>query len=300
MKKNLNDILDFSLVEYGKINLHVGDVVQFALFLVIAKFLVVGVKYIIKLRTKKASLDKGSAYAIGQILAYLIYTVFIVIALDTIGVKITVLIAGSTALFVGLGLGLQDTFKDFVAGVVILSERTVTVGDIIDANNIIGRVTEVGLRTTKLATRDEIVMIIPNQLVVNQTVINWSQNRKATRFAIEVGVAYGSDTQKVKEILIEVAKNHPDVEQTPLPTVQFANFGNSSLDFKVMFFTHHLFQIERIKSEIRFGIDKRFRESNVIIPFPQRDLWVKQWPQNPMRHLGTEEKKDDTLQKGNE
>jgi len=187
-----------------------------------------------------------------------------------------VLIAGSTALFVGLGLGLQDTFRDLVAGVIILMERTVTAGDIIElGSGLIGKVSEVGLRTTLVETREDIVVVVPNQKLTNQNVVNWTQNRRSVRFAIEVGVAYGSDTRLVEKKLIECAKQHKMVAKRPEPLVHFSGFGNSSLDFKLMFFSSELFRIEKVKSDIRFSIDQAFRDNNITIPFPQRDVWIK-------------------------
>jgi small-conductance mechanosensitive channel len=176
---------------------------------------------------------------------------------------------------VGLGLGLQDFFRDLVAGFIVLWERTVTAGDVVEIAGTVGRVQEVGLRTTSVFTRDDIVMIIPNQLLTNDKVINWSQNRKATRFAVEVGVAYGSDTRLVEQILLRTAKENAQVEKEPSPLVHFTDFGDSSLNFKLYFYSFNLFRIERIKSELRFEIDNKFRENKITIPFPQRDVWMR-------------------------
>ncbi len=198
--------------------------------------------------------------------------------LDSLGVKITVLLAGGTALFVGLGLGLQDAFKDLVAGIIILSERTVTAHDIVEIDGTVGEVLEVGLRTTTLRTRDDIELIMPNQKLTNERVINWSRNKKMTRFHVDVGVAYGSDTALVKTLLLQAATRNEAVSDSPKPHVFFNDFGSSSLDFRLFFYSHNLFRIERVKSELRFEIDRLFRENNVTIAFPQMDLWVRQLP----------------------
>lgn len=232
-------------------------------------------------RVSNSKLDKGKAYAITQIATYLLWTVAIVYILDYVGIQITALLLGSTALFVGLGLGLQDTFKDFVAGFIILMERTVTVGDILEVDDIVGKVMEVGLRTTLIQTRDDIYLIIPNQKLTSSNVVNWSQSKRVTRFGIKVGVAYGSDTALVKELLLETANEHSMVAKNPLPSVQFVDFGDSSLDFVLYFYSSNLFRIEAVKSEMRFSIDKKFRDKGITIPFPQRDLWIKQVPTPP-------------------
>lgn len=258
------------------------NVVMIVLVFLLTRASIWFVKRWLQNRVNNKKLDKGKAYAITQIVTYLVWTIAIVFVLDYVGIKITALLLGSTALFVGLGLGLQDTFKDFVAGFIILMERTMTVGDVVEVDGVVGRVLEVGLRTTLVQTRDDIYLIIPNQRLTSQNVINWSQSKRVTRFSVEVGVAYGSDTRKVERLLIEAANEHNMVAQNPEPIVHFGGFGDSSLDFKLLFYSNNLFRIERVKSDLRFAIDQKFRENNVTIPFPQRDLWLKEWPkENP-------------------
>jgi len=244
------------------------------LLLLARSFLYLVKKYLKRQRTKQR-LDKGREYAIYQIAVYLTYVITIAIGLESVGVKLTVLLAGSTALLVGLGLGMQDFFKALVAGFIILTERTVSAGDVVEIAGTVGQVKEISLRTTTVTTRDDIVMIIPNQQLISDRVINWSQNKKSTRFSVNVGVAYGSDTELVQKILLEVALANNLVETEQRPSVQFLDFGSSSLDFAVFFYSFELFRIEYVKSELRFAIDKKFREHNIQIPFPQRDLWLR-------------------------
>lgn len=285
MKDSVQNILEYQFfsVNIGdrEFSLSVLEVLIVLFIFILTKGIIWLVKRGLDQRVKSHKLDKGKAYAITQIVTYLLWTIAIIYALDYMGVKVTVLLAGSTALFVGLGLGLQDAFKDFVSGFIILMERTVTVGDIVEVDGVIGRVLEVGLRTTVVQTRDDIYMIIPNQRLTNQQVINWSQSKKVTRFNIEVGVAYGSDTRKVEKLLLEAVSEHDMVARNPEPTVHFRGFGNSSLDFQVHFYSSNLFRIEKVKSDIRYAIDQKFRDTGISIPFPQRDLWIKQWPENP-------------------
>jgi small-conductance mechanosensitive channel len=276
----IRDFLDFILIQTDDFNLHVYNILGVFLIFLLARFTLWLIRKYLNLKVNHGSLNEGNKYAIYQILSYLIYVIAILFAIDSIGIKITVLLAGSTALFVGLGLGLQDFFKDLVAGVIILSERTVTVGDIVNIGGTIGKVKEVGLRTTSLITRDDIVMIIPNNRLTSDNVVNWSQNKKTTRFHVSVGVAYGSDTAMVKQILLDCARENPQIKKNPAPAVFFNDFGSSSLDFSLYFFSDNLFRIERTKSDLRFEIDKQFRESKITIPFPQRDLWIKQMPNN--------------------
>jgi small-conductance mechanosensitive channel len=162
-----------------------------------------------------------------------------------------------------------------VSGILLLFEGTVTVGDVIELNNIIGKVEKISIRTSKIETRDRIVIIVPNSKLVSDNVINWSHNRAVTRFRIKVGVAYGSNVRLVMQLLEKAAEEHPDVVDNPAPKARFVNFGESSLDFELLFFSTKMFDIEFVKSEIRVDIDQKFRDNGVVIPFPQRDLHVK-------------------------
>jgi len=277
--KSMTEILEYSLIESKYLTINLVDIIFIVLLIIFIRFSVYLMNRILQRRVNKNDLDQGKAYAIGQMAKYFIYIIGIIITLDTIGVKITVLLAGSTALFVGLGLGLQDIFKDLSSGIVVLTERTIKAHDIVEIDGTVGEVIEIGLRTTKLRTRDDIELIIPNQRLTAHHVINWSSSGKKTRFNVEVGVAYGSDTELVKKVLIEVAQKHNAVNNSPAPEVFFSGFGNSSLDFKLLFFSNNLFRIERVKSELRFEIDKAFRQNGITIAFPQLDVWFKNGPQ---------------------
>jgi small-conductance mechanosensitive channel len=283
----LERVLSFELLSLGKYSIAIWQVITMIVILLLAR----GVNWLLNAylsrKVNKGSLDEGKKYAIYQISHYVIYVIAITLGLDFLGVRITVLLAGSTALLVGLGLGLQDFFRDLVAGFIILSERTVTASDVVEVNGTIGRVHEVGLRTTTLITRDDIVLIIPNTRLTNDNVINWSQNRKSSRFNISISVAYGSDTALVSDLLLQAAKKHPQVKKRPEPYVFFKNFGDNGLEFLLLFHSDNLFRIERVKSELRFEIDSLFRAHNINIPYPQRTLHINPsdipWPTTPTK-----------------
>jgi small-conductance mechanosensitive channel len=273
----LRNIVDFELFSWdnGKHHLVLGNILLILVMFAIAKGFLLLIEKVINRRVKKFRVDEGRGYAIYQLTSYFVYTITVLLAFDFAGFHITVILASSTALLVGLGLGLQDVFKDWVAGFVLLAERSITAGDIIEVDGIVGEIEQVGLRTTVMKTRDDIILVLPNSKLTSNYVINWTQNGKTTRFALSVGVAYGSDTSKVKALLLEAAQEHKQVNKHPAPLIHFEDFGDSSLDFKLLFFSNELFRIERIKSDLRFSIDKKFREHKVTIPFPQRDLWIK-------------------------
>lgn len=219
-------------------------------------------------------LDTGREFAISRMTKYIAITLFVVLALAALQVnwKIFAVLA---PLLIGIGLGLQQVANDLVSGFILLIEPTIRVNDIVEVDNIVARVKEIGLRTSNVETRDGIAMIIPNHKLVSEKLINWSSSDTVTRFKIAVGVAYGSDVELVKKILIECAWKHSKVITNPSPEVFFMNFGDSSLDFELAFWSSHLFPIERVKSELRFMITAAFRENNVEIPFPQRDLHIR-------------------------
>lgn len=276
--EKVRSFLEFTLIKTEHFQLQVFDIFSLVIIFLLARLFLWLVRKYLDRKRKEGKMDQGKQYAILQLLGYFIYVIAFVLIIENLGLKITVLLAGSTALLVGLGLGLQDFFRDLVAGFIILMERTVTAGDVVEIAGVVGKVRHVGLRTTSLLTREDIVLIVPNTKLTSENVINWSQSNKVTRFGIQVGVAYGSDTAVVEKILIECAKAHKDILKVPEPTVLFDDFGDSSLDFTLRFYSKNLFRIEATKSKVRFDIDRRFREKGITIPFPQRDLWVRQKP----------------------
>ncbi|MFV0236943.1 MAG: mechanosensitive ion channel family protein [Flavobacteriales bacterium] len=213
-----------------------------------------------------------------KIIKYIIYVVVTLAILRSFGINIDMLLAGSAALFVGLGMGMQQFFMDFLSGIMILFDETLAVGDIIQIENQVGRVEQINFRTTVMITRDDRVVIIPNHKFLSEYLYNWTQNSDITRFHLSVGVAYGSDTGLVADLLKKVAIEHPNVENKPDPTVFFSEFGDNSLNFQLYFYTDKPLKSPKIKSDLRFMIDKEFRYHNISIPFPQRDLHIVSSP----------------------
>ncbi len=174
-----------------------------------------------------------------------------------------------------MGLGLQQTFNDVISGIILLSERSIKIDDVLEIDGDVVKIQKIGLRTSKGLNTDDISIIIPNSLITTNKVINWSHQSEKTRFRIDVGVAYGSDVDLVIKILEESAYEHPDVFDRELTEARLVNFGNSSLDFQVLFFSKNIFRISKVKSDIRRIINKKFAQNNITIPFPQMDLHLK-------------------------
>ncbi|MFL1013307.1 mechanosensitive ion channel family protein [Flavisericum labens] len=223
--------------------------------------------------------DKGKFKVVYGYFRWLIYLIIFLITLHSVGVNVTAVFAASAALLIGIGLALQTLFQDIISGVFILIDQTVHVGDIIEIEGKVGRVEEIKLRTTRAVTIDNKVLVIPNHLYLENSLYNWTQNGSSTREAVNVGVAYGSDVQLVKKLLIQAASTHPDVLSQPEPTVVFTDFGDSSLNFKIIFTINDSFKAQFPKSDIRFEIDRLFRDNNVTIPFPQRDVHIYKQPE---------------------
>jgi small-conductance mechanosensitive channel len=191
-------------------------------------------------------------------------------------VNITPFLAASAALLVGLGLALRELFQDIIAGIYIILDKSLLVGDIIEINDRVVRIIDIKLRATRSLTRDDKIMVIPNHKFITDIIYNYTQNHGNTRESVEVGVAYGSDTKKVKKLLLESVATQEGVLESPEPSVLFEDFADSSLNFGVYFYVSDSFSDPRIKSEIRFKIDQLFRENNISIPFPQRDVHLFQ------------------------
>jgi small-conductance mechanosensitive channel len=220
--------------------------------------------------------DKAKFVTLFSYGKWVIYLIIFLITLNTIGVNVNSVLAASAALLIGIGLALQTFFQDIISGIFILLDQTVHVGDIIEIDGKIGRVEEIKLRTTRAVTIDNKVLILPNHLYLTNSLFNWTQNGTETRESVEVGVAYGSDVELVKKLLLQAADEHPAVIKVPEPTVLFTDFGDSSLNFKVIFTLDDSFKAPFPKSDIRFKIDKLFRDNNITIPFPQRDVHLIQ------------------------
>ncbi|WP_090223404.1 mechanosensitive ion channel family protein [Lutibacter maritimus] len=273
--KTIKEFLELELISIGNYKIMVHTIVFIVGIFVVTKILLWLIKQALYRQKTTINLDSGNTYAIFQIIKYIIWVIAFGFILETIGIKVTVLIAGSAALLVGIGLGLQQTFNDIISGIILLSERSIKIDDILEIDGDILKIQEIGLRTSKGLNRDEISIIIPNSLITTNKVINWSHQSKQTRFKINIGVAYGSDVDLVEKVLKESAWEHPEVSDKNLINIRFLDFGDSSLQFQVIFFSENIFRIERVKSDIRKVINRKFKEHNITIPFPQMDLHFK-------------------------
>jgi small-conductance mechanosensitive channel len=238
--------------------------------------------YITRKFRDKNEFNEGLEFIYIQIAKYVIYVMAIIASLKALDVNLTILITSSVGLFVGLGLGLQDVFKDMIAGIVLLIEGNIRVGDVVEINSgsksesIVAKILKINVRTTHIETRDGNVLIIPNTKITQDNVENWTHGSKLTRFRIPVTVAYGSDTELVVRILKQAALSHPKVKKTEPVLVRLSDFAENGLYMELIFWADQSWDIQNYKSEIRFEVDRLFREYKVRIPFPQRDIRIHQ------------------------
>ena len=276
--ENIEKILEFEIISIGQYNLKIISLLAILLIIVVTKIVLWLIKRSIFRRKKLTKFNEGNSYASFQLIKYVIWVIAAGLILETFGVKVTILIAGSAALLVGIGLGLQQTFNDVISGIILLSERSIKIEDILEIDGDVVKIQEIGLRTSKGLNTDDISIIIPNSLITTNKVINWSHQTKKTRFRIDVGVSYGSDVDLVLKILEESALEHSDIFEKDLVEARLVNFGNSSLDFQILFFSKNIFRINKVKSDIRRIIIKKFIQNKVTIPFPQMDVYIKSNP----------------------
>lgn len=269
-RKTLQEILDSSIVKLGsKVNITVLDVIELVLVFLIS-FLVL---YIIKKAIYKSKkLDLGKKYSINNLVKYIIYIITFAIVFHILGFDLKFVMAGSAALLVGIGLGLQNLFSDFVSGIVILVDSTIKVGDVLDVDGLVCKVEEISIRTTLVLTRDDKFILLPNTLLTKNKIVNWTHSKNTSRFEVNVGVDYASDVNLTMRLIKEAGLEQKDVLKHPEPFVRFNDFGSSSLDFTLYFWVDDVFRAENAKSEIRVNIFNKLSENNITIPFPQRVL----------------------------
>ncbi len=195
--------------------------------------------------------------------------------LKTFGAQLSVLLLGSAGLLVGIGFGIQKTFHDFLSGIILLIEGDVEVGDIVVIDGMVGVIQRIGLRTSKVKTRDMVSIIVPNSNLVTNLVTNWSHTQSPARFEVDFSVSYNSDIDLVENVVLTTISNVKDVLERPASSLFLIDYGDSALLFKLYFFSDEFFYIEKVKSDIRKALFKAFNQNNIEIPYPQRDVWIK-------------------------
>ncbi|HEX7028270.1 MAG TPA: mechanosensitive ion channel domain-containing protein, partial [Gammaproteobacteria bacterium] len=223
-------------------------------------------------------LDAGARDALSSGILYAGFAAAILVGLSFVGVDFTKLAIIAGALSVGIGFGLQNVVSNFVSGIILLVERPVRPGDWIIIGNTQGFVTKVRVRATEIRTFDRSDVIVPNSLLLSEQVTNWTLRDAYRRIIIPIGVAYGSDLQRVKDCLLKVAREHEEVVQDGsdlAPQAFFISFEDNGLKFELRCFVHNAMRALSVTSDINFAIDKAFREAGIQIPFPHREVIIR-------------------------
>lgn len=265
--------LDYALLTIDKYQLKLSSILILLIF-VFTVFIVL--KIIKKSINRSNRFEISKKYSLYNLIKYFVTVLAFFVSLQILGFNLSVLIAGSAALLVGLGLGLQNLFSDYVSGIIILFDSTVKVGDVIEINGLVCKVEEINLRTTTVLTRNDKYIILPNTDLTRNQLINWTHSNIASRFEVKVGVDYSTDVNLVMKILYEATLEQSGILKNPKPFSRFTDFGESSLDFSIIFWSEEVFRVENIKSELRIKIFEKLNENNITIPFPQRVIHSKQ------------------------
>jgi small-conductance mechanosensitive channel len=220
-----------------------------------------------------SGLDRSLQYAISQIISNIVLVVGVFIVLDNAGIHLGTLTVFAGAVGVGIGFGLQNVASNFISGLVILAERPITIGDRVEVAGVAGQVQQIRARSTVILTNDNITMIVPNTKFIDSPVTNWTYGDPRVRFRIPIGVAYGSDLEKVRNALLEVAREDSHVLPQPEPTVFLETFGGSSINLELVVWSKEMsYRPRRFRSDLNFAIAQKLREAGIEIPGPQRDL----------------------------
>jgi small-conductance mechanosensitive channel len=269
----INDFLSKS-IQLGSYVLSMERALAVLLTLILGHVTFMLFKWALRRALKLKHIEEGRRFLIVRLMRTLIYVITFFIVIEVLGFNLTVIWAGSAALLVGVGIGLQGFFNDVISGFVLLFEGGVRVGDELEINGDLVKVKGIALRATRVETVDGDLVVMPNSKIAGNSVMNFSQGLTSTRISVSVGVAYGSDVELVRQLLLEAMTAQPQIVKSPSPQVFFSEFGDSALNFEVRGWVHSPWNRMMIKSDIRFRIDNVFRTNNIKIPFPQRELYI--------------------------
>lgn len=272
----LKGFLEAPLFTVGETQVTLLSVAYFFLLLVLLVYISGKGKSLVNKVLARRGIDLGIREATGSIVRYLMLFIGLLVILQTVGIDLTALSILTGAVGLGIGFGLQNIASNFISGIIILFERPVRIGDRIAVGDVEGDVVRIGARSTTVLTNDNIDIIIPNSKLITENVVNWTHSERKVRFRIPVTVDFSLDIRKVEQALLEAAKTVPDVLETPAPGVRFIQFGENGLEFELRAWTTTLVHRRgKFTSQINFAIYDKFREYEIEIPNPQRDIYIR-------------------------
>lgn len=268
----MNQFLNYTFLHFSSYSIKVSGVLM-VLSLVASVF--VFLQLLKKSIYSISRIDIVKRYTVYRLTKYLVFVISTVVAFQLLGFSFSVLIAGSAALLVGIGLVLQNLFSDYVSGLTLLLTSSVKVKDVIELKGVVCRVEEINLRTTLVCTREDKYIIVPNTELTRSQLINWTHSGVSSRFQVSIRVAYDSDVPLVMKLLKQAADEQKEILANRPPYVRLEDYEESGLCFLVLFWSEEVFRIENIKSKIRIRVFELFKENKIKIPFPQRVLHIK-------------------------
>lgn len=246
-------------------------------------------RFLLRRFLSTSGLNRSLQFTIAQIIGYLALFIGAALTLQNAGIDLSALAVLAGAIGVGIGFGLQNVTRNFISGIILLIERPVEIGDRVEVDGVAGLVTRIRARSTTVLTNDNIAMIIPNSKFVEDIVTNWTHADPKVRFRVPVGVAYGSDVEKVRATLLEVARAHPQALAEPPPAVFFDGFRDGSLDFELAVWSREMSpRPRRFRSDLNFAIERALRQAGIEIPLPQRDLHIRDLPAQLTKKAGSD------------
>ena len=268
-------VWDHELLTVDKEAITMGEVFTAALLFIMGYFICKSLSKEIEQRLlTRLDIDASLRHTLKTIIFYFLLILLTLFVLSLLSIPITVFTFLGGALAIGVGFGSQNIVNNFISGLILMIERPVRVGDIIETDGLKGSVENIGARSTIIKSMDNTHFVVPNSSFLEKNVLNWTLSDDVVRTKVAVGVAYGSPVRKVEELLKQAVTGHDRILKYPEPMVLFSDFGDNSLNFEVFFWTRvmNVMQLKLLESYVRFQIDELFNENKIVIAFPQRDV----------------------------
>jgi small-conductance mechanosensitive channel len=271
----MKELLNTELLKIGNFTLSISSIV-YAIFILLLARLIENIVYRFVLKNHiNKNIDSGRTFALSRIIKYFIYFFALILVLKGFGFNLSAILLGSAGLLVGLGFGLQHIFADVLAGIIMLIEGNIAVGDIVVIDGIVGVVKNIKLRTTEIKTRDFVFIIVPNSKLITNNVTNWSHNESPARFSIDINVGFNEDLEKIEQLLIDCASSIPDIVISPKPQLQIIEFSDFSIKLRLFVFSDELFYNERVLSQLRRKVLLELKNNNIEIPYPIQEIRIQ-------------------------
>jgi small-conductance mechanosensitive channel len=268
-------IWNLKLFSSGSNDIHLNQIVVALLTIYLGFFVSKRVVSILGSRLEKiGKIDQQTSFLLQKIISYVLFVVVVLVAMPIAGIPITIFTVLGGALAIGVGFGAQNLFNNLISGIILMVERPIRIGDIIEHAGQEGKIADIGNRCVRIRRSDGIDVLVPNSYFIEQDVVNWTLNDSHVRGTLSIGVAYGSDVLKVRELMEAAAQAHPKVLHNLEILVLFEDFGDNALLFTLLFWTQvsRPMDLRRIQSDLRFALDASFAAAGICIAFPQRDV----------------------------